>query len=92
MRETQREKEGRDTSRGRSRLYVGSPMWDLIPGLQDHALSQRQTDAQLLSYPGIPNLFILKDFIYLFMRDTEVEGEKRAPNAELDPRTPGSQP
>ena len=25
----------------RSRLYVGSPMWD--PGVQDHTLSQRQT-------------------------------------------------
>ena len=29
---------GRDTGRGRSRLHAGSPMWDLIPGLQDHAL------------------------------------------------------
>ena len=33
--ETQR---GRDTGRGRSR----SLMWDLIPGLQDHTLGQRQ--------------------------------------------------
>ena len=33
---------GRDTGRGRSRLHAGSPTWDLIPGLQDHALSQRQ--------------------------------------------------
>ena len=32
----------RDTGRGRSRLHVGSPMWDSIPGLRDHALSQRQ--------------------------------------------------
>ena len=39
MRDTQR---GRDTGRGRSRLPAGSPMWDLIPGLQDHTLSQRQ--------------------------------------------------
>ena len=29
---------GRDTGRGRSRLHAGSPMWDPIPGLQDHAL------------------------------------------------------
>ena len=29
---------GRDTGRERSRLHAGSPMWDLIPGLQDHAL------------------------------------------------------
>ena len=35
MRNTER---GRDTGRGRSRLHAGSPTWDLIPGLQDHAL------------------------------------------------------
>ena len=29
---------GRDIGRGRSRLPVGIPMWDSIPGLQDHAL------------------------------------------------------
>ena len=34
---TEREK-GRDAGRGRSRLHAGSLMWDLIPGLQDHAL------------------------------------------------------
>ena len=32
----------RDTGRGRSRLHAGSPMWDSIPGLQGHALSQIQ--------------------------------------------------
>ena len=37
MRDTERER-GRDTDKGRSRLHVGSPMWDLYPGLQDHAL------------------------------------------------------
>ena len=42
---------GRDTGRGRSRLHVGSPIWDSIPGLQDHALS----------HPGIPCLDILED-------------------------------
>ena len=36
-------KRGRDTGRGRRcRLHARSPMWDLIPGLQDHTLSQRQ--------------------------------------------------
>ena len=29
---------GRDTGRGRSRLHAGSPMWDLILGVQDQAL------------------------------------------------------
>ena len=33
---------GRDIGRGRSRLHAGSLMWDLIPGLQDHALGGRQ--------------------------------------------------
>ena len=33
----------RDMGRGRrNRLHTGSLMWDLIPGLWDHALSQRQ--------------------------------------------------
>ena len=43
QRERERERErGRDTGRGRSRPPAGSPMWDLIPELWDHALSQRQ--------------------------------------------------
>ena len=37
MRGTGRER-GRDIGRGRSRLHAGSPTWDSIPGLQDHAL------------------------------------------------------
>ena len=41
MRDTEKER-GRDTGRGRSRLHAGSPMWDLIPELQDHTLDQRQ--------------------------------------------------
>ena len=41
--ERERERErGRDTGRGRSSLHTGSPTWDSIPGLQDHALSPRQ--------------------------------------------------
>ena len=38
----------------------------------------------------------LKDFIHLFMRDRHRQREKQAPSgepdAELEPRTPGSQP
>ena len=41
MIDTERER-GRDPGRGRSRLHAGSPKWDSIPGLQDHALDQRQ--------------------------------------------------
>ena len=39
MRDTQR---GRATGRGRNRLSVGRPIWDSIPGLWCHTLSQRQ--------------------------------------------------
>ena len=38
----ERTKRGRDIGRGRSRLPAGSLMWDLIPGPQQHDLSQRQ--------------------------------------------------
>ena len=39
MRDMERKRErGRDTGRGRSRLHAGGLMWDLILGLQDHAL------------------------------------------------------
>ena len=51
MRDTERD---RDTGRGRSRLHAGSQTWDLIPGLQDHALGQRQA-LKLLSHPDCPN-------------------------------------
>ena len=37
-----REERDRDTGRGRSRFHAGSLTWDLIPGLQDHTLGQRQ--------------------------------------------------
>ena len=37
MRDTERERQ-----RHRQRELAGSPMWDLILGLQDHTLSQRQ--------------------------------------------------
>ena len=39
MRDTER---GRDTGRGRSKVPMGSLMWDLIPGPRDHTLRQRQ--------------------------------------------------
>ena len=41
----------RDTGRGKSRLHAGSPTWDSIPGLQDHALRQA------LNHPGCPPHF-----------------------------------
>ena len=41
-RERERERErGRNIGRKRSRLNAGSPMWDLILGLQDHALGAK---------------------------------------------------
>ena len=54
-----REREA-DTGRGRSRLPMGSPMWDSIPGPQDHTLSQRHqtlnhwtTQASHLFFPNM---------------------------------------
>ena len=51
MRDTER---GRDTGRGRSRLPVWSPMWDLIPRPQLGSRPEPKADAQLLSHPGVP--------------------------------------
>ena len=48
---------GRDIGRGRSRLHAGSPMWDLIPGLQDRALGQRQA----------PNCCATQGSLFLFL-------------------------
>ena len=33
---------GRDRKREEKQAHAGSPTWDPIPGLQEHALSQRQ--------------------------------------------------
>ena len=59
MRDTQ--ERGRDISRGRSRFHAGSPMRDSITGLQDQALSQRQTprhpSPQLLDLIFLPSAF-----------------------------------
>ena len=54
---------GRDIGRGRSRLHAGSPMWDSISELRDHALSQRQIDTQPVSHPGVPgNPYVLSTY------------------------------
>ena len=37
-----RDQRGRNIGRGRSRLPVGSPMPDSIPGPQDHTLGRRR--------------------------------------------------
>ena len=50
----------RDISRGKSRLLSGSLMQDSIPRPQNHDLSQRQIDAQLLSHPGVPHSCFFK--------------------------------
>ena len=67
-----RDKEkGRDTGRGRSRLHAGSPIQDLIPGSRPGP----KAGTKLLSRPGIPDLKILKIFIYLFDRERHKQGE-----------------
>ena len=70
---------GRDTGRGRSRLHAGSPTWDSIPGLQDHALGQRQAPNRCATQGSQYDLFILFYFFlrfYLFMRGRERERER----------------
>ena len=62
-----RDKSG-DIGRGRSGFPAGSPMWDLIPELQDHTLSHHT-----LSHPGVPQKKVfaesnsVKDQILLFI-------------------------
>ena len=51
MRDTQREKE-RERQREKQAPCTGSPTWDLILGLQDHALAEGS--AKPLSYLGCP--------------------------------------
>ena len=58
MRDTERER-GRDLGRERSRLHAGGPMWNSIPGLQDHALGWRQT-LNHWATPGIPRKYFSK--------------------------------
>ena len=57
MRDTERERQ-RHRQR-RSRLHAGSLMWDLIPGLQDHALGWRQA-LNRCATQGSLDLFFLK--------------------------------
>ena len=61
MRDTQR---GRDIDRERSRLHAGSPTWDSILRLWDHA-HEPKADAQPLSHPGAGNYFLLTIFTLL---------------------------
>ena len=72
MRERER-KRGRDTGRGRSRLPARSPMWDSIPGLQDHALGQRQALNCCATQGSQVHTFLKNIFIYLLMRENERE-------------------
>ena len=56
MRDTER---GRDIGRRRSRIPVGSPMWDSIPGLCPGSGPEPKADTQPLSHPGVPGFVIL---------------------------------
>ena len=47
-----------ETGRGRSRLHVGSPMWDSIPG-PPGSHPEPKADTQPLSHPGVPRTFRL---------------------------------
>ena len=69
---THRERERqRHRQREKQAPCTGSPTWDLIPGLQDHALGQRQA-LNRCATQGSPRRDLKKKyFIYLFMRGTE---------------------
>ena len=72
---TQNEREGqRHRQREKQAPCTGSPTWDSILGLQDRALGQRQA-LNHCATQGSRVYFFLKDFIYLFMRDTHRERE-----------------
>ena len=66
---------GTDTGRGRSMLHAGSLMWDLIPGLQDHTLDQRQA-LNRRATPGSPIVIFLK-ILFIYSRETQRERERK---------------
>ena len=61
MKDRERVKErGRDTGSERSRLHLGSLMWDSISGLQNHAPGLK-AGVQPLSHPGVPTFIFKKE-------------------------------
>ena len=62
---------GRDTGRERSRLHVGSVMWDSVSGLimgqrlENTDTAQPKAEAQPLSYPSVLNVPVLKRKIHV---------------------------
>ena len=67
---------GRDIGRGRSKLLMGTLMWDLISGPWDHNLSQRP-DAQPLSHPGALKGVVLITWLNLsFAKDGTGSGKR----------------
>ena len=59
---------GRDMDRGRSRLPVGSPMQDSIPGPHDHNLSQRQMLNHWATQASLNKAFI-RNILTMLMHD-----------------------
>ena len=76
IRDTQREAETQAEGEGRSRPHAGSPMWDSIPGPQDHDLSQKQMLHHRATLASQNNVFFLKRF-YLFMHERHREKERK---------------
>ena len=66
---------GRDIGKGRSRLPIGSPMWDSIPGLWDYALSQKQ---MLNGWPTQASLFMILFVIPLFSLNIISQKKKKS--------------
>ena len=102
---THREGErGRDTGRGKSRLHALGARHGIRSRVSRIAPWALKAGAKPLRHPGIPRInFLKKDFIYLFMRDTETEAETQAEgeaagsmhrerNVGFDPGSPESHP
>ena len=60
----------RDTGRGRSRLHAGSPMWDLIPELQDDIMSRRQMLNRRVTQASL-KITLYKKILFTYLRERE---------------------
>ena len=86
-RERDRERQ-RHRQREKQAPRTGSPTWDSIPGLQDHALGQRQARNRCATQ-GSPFSFIFKKILFSHEdrkreRQRHRQREKQAPHREPD--------
>ena len=69
---TQREREmQRHRQREKQAPYTGSPTWDSIPGLQDHALGQRQA-LNRCATQGSPSFYFFLKILFTIVYNSYV--------------------